>query len=99
MKAGERIALYWLSGNRDESVFQNPDEIIFDRPRRAHLAFGDGVHRCLGQHFARLQISIAFNRLAQRATNFRIKGGTAPVETGKPGRIAIEELHLVFDKR
>ncbi len=62
LKEGDRIALYWLAGNRDPDVFADPDDLVFDRPSPSHLAFGDGIHRCVGQHFARLQIAVAFNR-------------------------------------
>ncbi|MGW1802450.1 cytochrome P450 [Streptomyces sp. NPDC001984] len=98
MKAGDRVALYWMSGNRDTTMYERPDELVFDRSRKSHLAFGDGIHRCVGQHFARMQIGIAFDRLLARAGNFRIKPGIEVREVGKPGRIAVEELHLTFDK-
>ncbi|MGH3439020.1 MAG: cytochrome P450 [Pseudonocardiaceae bacterium] len=100
LKAGDRIAIHFYSANRDSNRFDHPDELIFDRPNNRHAAaFGIGIHRCLGAHFARIQIAIAFEELLKQATNFRLKEGAdiprrAGVILGSP-----EALHLTFDKR
>jgi cytochrome P450 len=98
MKAGERLAVHWRSGSRDESKFARPDELVFDRDKNPHAAFGFGIHRCLGQHFARLQLEIAFDRLLARVGNFRLKPGTTVREAVGISNRAPEELHLVFDR-
>jgi len=98
MKAGDRLAVHWRSGNRDESKFERPDELVFDRVKNPHGAFGFGIHRCLGQHFARLQLEIAFDRLLARVTNFRIKPGTVVREAVGISNRAPEEMHLQFDR-
>ncbi|MFX5464969.1 cytochrome P450, partial [Acinetobacter baumannii] len=56
IKAGDKVALWYLSANRDESVFgDDADKIIVDRPNaRRHLAFGHGIHRCVGARLAEL---------------------------------------------
>ncbi|GAA1268826.1 cytochrome P450 [Pseudonocardia aurantiaca] len=97
LKAGDRLAVHWRSGNRDESKFDNPDRLDFERSRNPHAAFGIGIHRCLGQHFARLQLEIAVNRLLARLTNFRIASGTAVKEAAGISIGAPEEMHLAFD--
>ncbi|KAA1261112.1 Steroid C26-monooxygenase [Rubripirellula obstinata] len=54
VEAGERIGLCWPSANRDETIFDNPDEVVLDRAPNPHVGFGFGAHNCLGQHQARL---------------------------------------------
>jgi cytochrome P450 len=97
LKAGERLAVHWRSGNRDEAKFASGDRLDFDRARNPHAAFGIGIHRCLGQHFARLQLEIAVNRLLGRLTNFRIAPGTTVREVSGISIKAPEEMHLEFD--
>ncbi|KQM63427.1 cytochrome [Sphingomonas sp. Leaf17] len=68
IKAGDKLALWYLSANRDESVFrQDADRIVVDRPNaRRHLAFGHGIHRCVGARLAELQIGILLEEMAAR---------------------------------
>lgn len=99
LKAGDRLALHFLSANRDADRFDRPDELLFDRPSKPSAAFGLGIHRCLGQSFARIQLAVAFEELLARATNFRLKEGAeirrlAGVSLGTP-----KELLLTFDRR
>ncbi|HEY2062381.1 MAG TPA: cytochrome P450, partial [Amycolatopsis sp.] len=97
MKEGDRIAVLFAAANRDPVWFERPDELVFDRPNVPHLAFGFGIHRCLGLHFARIQLAIAFEELLARTTNFRLAGGAeVPRQVGlslnSPHR-----LDVVFD--
>ncbi len=67
IKKGDRIALWYLSANRDESVFERPDEIIVDRANaRRNLSFGYGIHRCVGARLAELQMRILIEEIAAR---------------------------------
>jgi cytochrome P450 len=67
IKAGDKIGMWYLSANRDESVFENPDKLIVDRENaRRHLAFGYGIHRCVGARLAELQIRILLEEMAVR---------------------------------
>jgi len=67
IKAGDKLALWYISGNRDESVFPNADKLIVDRENaRRHLAFGYGIHRCVGARLAELQIQILLEEMAKR---------------------------------
>lgn len=61
--AGERVIILLASANRDEEVFEHPDELDFHRPKDKHLGFGDWIHICLGQFLARMETSIALNTL------------------------------------
>ena len=67
IKAGDKIGMWYLSANRDETVFDNPDKLIVDRENaRRHLAFGYGIHRCVGARLAELQIRILLEEMAVR---------------------------------
>ncbi len=67
IKKGDRIAMWYLSANRDESVFDRADEIIVDRENaRRNLSFGYGIHRCVGARLAELQIRILLEEMAAR---------------------------------
>jgi cytochrome P450 len=96
LQPGDRIAIHFASANRDQRQFEKPDELVLDRAANRHVAFGLGPHRCIGMHFARLQLSVAFRELLNRATNFRIpEGEQAPISTGVV--LAPERLPLEFD--
>ncbi|MFL6144243.1 MAG: cytochrome P450 [Labedaea sp.] len=98
LKAGDRIAIHFYSANRDPQRFDRPDELVFDRPNNSHMAFGIGVHRCLGLNFARIQLAIAFEELLKQATNFQLKAGLdIPRRTGVSLNSPVE-LHLTFDR-
>ncbi|WP_136162012.1 cytochrome P450 [Sphingomonas flavalba] len=67
IRAGDKLALWYISANRDESVFEDPDRLIVDRPNaRRHLAFGYGIHRCVGARLAEMQIQILLEEMARR---------------------------------
>lgn len=72
---GDKLALWYVSGNRDESVFENPDRLIVDRPNaRRHLAFGYGIHRCVGARLAELQIATLLEEMAKRRLRVEVAG-------------------------
>ena len=62
----------WASGNRDEQVFEHPDEVVLDRFPNRHMAFGLGAHRCLGSTLARRQIHVALDTLLRRLPDFEV---------------------------
>jgi cytochrome P450 len=93
---GDRIAIHFAAANRDPAKFEKPDELDFERERNPHAAFGLGAHRCIGLHFARLQIQIAFEELLARATNFRLQPG-AEVEVATGVVLSPERLPIQFD--
>ncbi|MFI9815971.1 cytochrome P450 [Saccharothrix variisporea] len=75
--AGQRIAagegLYFLTGsaNRDEEVYADPAAFDLHRPHRGHLAFGYGLHQCLGQNLARVELEVVFESLFRRFPDLR----------------------------
>ncbi|MGV0035882.1 MAG: cytochrome P450 [Candidatus Azotimanducaceae bacterium WSBS_2022_MAG_OTU7] len=67
IKEGDKVVMWYLSGNRDESVFEEPERLIIDRPNaRSHVAFGFGVHRCMGNRLAELQLRVLWEEIMQR---------------------------------
>jgi cytochrome P450 len=72
IRAGQRVAGLIACGNRDESVFANASEFIWNRPIERHIAFGFGLHHCMGLHIARLQIRVAVEEFLKRVTDYRV---------------------------
>jgi cytochrome P450 len=73
IKAGDKIALWYISANRDESIFTDPDTIIVDRENaRRHLAFGYGIHRCVGARAAELQLTALISTMQQRRLRVKV---------------------------
>lgn len=71
---GARVMLLWGSGNRDERYWDHPDEISIDRPhQKSHLGFGFGVHACLGQKLARIEVRVVLEELL-KATELMERG-------------------------
>ncbi len=70
--AGERVALFYASANRDEDVFDDPFEFRVDRQPNHHLAFGSGPHFCMGAHLARVELEAVFRHLLARLEWFEL---------------------------
>jgi cytochrome P450 len=67
IRAGDQVLMWYVSGNRDEDVIDRPDEFIIDRPRaRHHLSFGFGIHRCMGNRLAEMQLRIIWEEIMKR---------------------------------
>ena len=77
IKAGERVVLVFAAGNRDPEVYEDPDEIKIDRQDNRHLAFGGGIHRCLGSNLGRAEIVIALEEFLKAVPHFELAGGEA----------------------
>ena len=77
IRAGEQLALYYASANRDEEVFEDPFAFRVDRRPNPHLAFGFGEHFCMGAHLARVELETIFRHLLARLQWFELSG---PVE-------------------
>jgi cytochrome P450 len=72
--AGDWLMLCYPSGNRDEAVFDHPDEFRVDRSPNPHLAFGYGPHLCLGQHLAKLEMRVLWEELLPRLRSVELAG-------------------------
>jgi cytochrome P450 len=67
IKKGDKVVMWYASGNRDERAIERPDEFIIDRKNaRNHLSFGFGIHRCMGNRLAEMQLRILWEELLQR---------------------------------
>jgi cytochrome P450 len=73
--AGSKVATWLTSGNRDETVFENPDAFDVGRQPNKHMAFGPGgIHHCLGAHLARLEVRVVFEEMLGRVEGFELAG-------------------------
>jgi cytochrome P450 len=80
IRKGEKVVMWYVSGNRDEEVIPNPDAYLIERPRaRQHLSFGFGIHRCVGNRLAELQLKIIWEEILKRFSNIEV--------TGEPRRV------------
>ncbi len=75
IRKGDRVVMWYVSGNRDDSVIETPDQFIIDRARpRHHLSFGFGIHRCMGNRVAELQLRILWEEILARFDNVEVMG-------------------------
>ena len=75
IKKGDKLAMWYLSGNRDESAIPEPNRFIVDRERpRQHLSFGFGIHRCVGNRLAELQLKILWQEILSRFPKIEVVG-------------------------
>jgi cytochrome P450 len=73
--AGAKVTTWFVSGNRDEEVFENPDAFDVGRTPNKHMAFGPGgIHHCMGAHLAKMEIRITFEELLKRVTDIELTG-------------------------
>ncbi|MGE4024916.1 cytochrome P450 [Mycolicibacterium sp.] len=72
IKAGERVVLVFGAGNRDPEVYDDPDEIKIDRENNRHLAFGGGIHRCLGSNLGRRELVVALEEFLAAVPSFAL---------------------------
>ena len=74
IRAGDQLALYFASANRDEDVFDDPFTFRVDRRPNPHLAFGVGEHFCVGAHLARAELDVMLRLLLERVGQFELAG-------------------------
>jgi cytochrome P450 len=73
IKKGDKVVMWYVSGNRDEDVIDRPYEFIIDRARpRTHISFGFGIHRCVGLRLAELQLKIIWEEILRRFDNIEV---------------------------
>ncbi len=74
IRKGDKVVMWYASGNRDENgPFENPNDLIIDRPNaRRHLSFGFGIHRCVGNRLAELQLTILWEEIMKRFKNIEV---------------------------
>ena len=90
IKKGDQVLMWYISGNRDEEAIDNPSAFIIDRPRaRHHLSFGFGIHRCMGNRLAEMQLRILWEEILQRFHKVEM--------VGKPKRLPSSFIRGITD--
>ena len=75
IRRGDKVAMWYLSGNRDDTAIERPDDFIVDRARpRQHLSFGFGIHRCVGNRLAEMQLKILWEEILVRFPVIEVVG-------------------------
>ena len=75
IKAGDKVLMWYISGNRDETAIDAPDAFRIDRPKaRQHLAFGFGIHRCMGNRLAEMQLRVVWEEIMKRFRFIEVVG-------------------------
>jgi cytochrome P450 len=75
IKAGDQLLMWYVSGNRDESVFERGEDLIIDRENaRNHLSFGFGIHRCMGNRLAEMQLRVLWEEILERFEKIEVVG-------------------------
>ena len=73
IKAGDQLLMWYVSGNRDETAFERPNDLVIDRPNaRGHLSFGFGIHRCMGNRLAEMQLRILWEEILERFDDIQV---------------------------
>jgi cytochrome P450 len=81
IREGDRLMLNYPSGNRDEAYFQNAEEFDMERSPNNHLGFGFGAHMCIGQHIAKMEMTILWEELLPKLKSIELAGDPVPVKT------------------
>jgi cytochrome P450 len=98
IRKGDRVCMWYVSGNRDDGVIENPNDYIIDRARpRNHLSFGFGVHRCVGNRLAELQLTIIWEEILARFPSVELAG--EPERTNSIFVKGYEALPVVIPRR
>ena len=80
IRAGDKVVIWYISGNRDELIFQEPHALRIDRANaRQHVAFGYGIHRCMGNRLAEMQLRVLWEEILKRFKHIEVVG--EPVRT------------------
>ncbi len=98
IREGDLVAMWYVSGNRDTEVIENPEAYIIDRARpRTHLSFGFGIHRCVGNRLAELQLTIIWEEILKRFPVVELAG--EPTRTHSVFVKGYESLPVVIPRR
>ena len=75
IKKGDKVVMWYVSGNRDETKIENADALLIDRPRaRQHMSFGFGIHRCMGNRVGEMQVRVLWEEILKRFERVEMVG-------------------------
>ncbi|MCU1344167.1 MAG: vdh1 [Acidimicrobiia bacterium] len=94
--AGSRVSLCIAVANRDEALFERPNELDVDAEDRGHMAFGGGIHRCLGSHLARRELRLVVEEFHKLIPEYEMVPGAQPRVTWPAGTLHLNTLPLRF---
>ena len=98
IRKGDYVAMWYVSGNRDDTVIDRPNDYIIDRPRpRQHMSFGFGIHRCVGNRVAELQLKIIWEEILKRFPEIEVVG--EPKRTFSTFVKGYESMQVVIPRR
>ena len=98
IREGDTVAMWYVSGNRDEEVIDRPNDYIIDRARpRQHMSFGFGVHRCVGNRLAELQLKVIWEEMMKRFPEINVVG--EPKRTFSTFVKGYESMQVVIPRR
>ena len=97
IKAGDSVLMLLPAANRDDAAFPDAEQLDLNRQPNRHLTFGAGVHRCIGMHLARLEITVALEELLAAFDRMWIPEGATPTFTGSQAA-GIVNLPLAFTR-
>jgi len=73
IRAGDKVVMWYISGNREEEIFANADQLIIDRKNsRQHVSFGFGIHRCMGNRLGEMQLRIVWEEILKRFKHIEV---------------------------
>jgi cytochrome P450 len=96
LRRGDFVFISWLSANRDETVFDRPDEVVLDRAPNPHLAFGVGAHRCIGMHLARTMFQVMLTEVLTRLSDYRVDRAATRFYSGNATLTGVVTMPATF---
>ncbi len=96
IRAGDKVVMWYLSGNRDDSVFEDADRFVIDRPNaRQHVSFGYGIHRCMGNRLAEMQLRVLWEEIVARFHAVELVGDVVRLPNNFIRGVKEVPVHLV----
>jgi cytochrome P450 len=96
LRRNDQVVISWLAANHDEHEFERPDEVILDRARNRHVAFGLGPHRCIGSHLARVMFEVMVKAVLERIPDYRVDVDGVHQYLGNPSMTGLGKLPVTF---
>lgn len=96
MAVGERVLVPWVAANFDASVFENPTDVVLDRPKNRHLSFGLGFHRCVGAHLAKAMFRQMVSEVLTRIPDYRVLSDQIVMYADRGNQTGFDSLPAVF---